>query len=206
MEINNPSTLAITPSGTFALRPAAAVGGYYFATDLGNYGALLHSNGTSWTPVGGSAVLYQSGAATATTNAAAETNLLVVPIPAGMLTAKGMISFDGVIAATGTTGTKSPSIRVSAISGDTAGGTSLTVWSLSSANLGALFSRHLWADNSASAQITEPPGVFGPNVASAAPRSSAIDTTAAWYVNFNGLTANAADTIGYHGITVRWIE
>ncbi len=193
-------------SGTWAARPAATGRNYYFATDLGNHGVLLHSDGTNWTPVSSSCVLYQSGVATSTTNSATETNLLVVPIPAGLLTTKGRIDFEGAIVATGTTNTKSVIIRISTISGDTSGGYTTTGWTLAAANLGGAFSRHLWANNSTSAQITEQVALLGPGVSNGSGAASAIDTTAAWYVNFNGKTTNAADTIGYAGITVRWTE
>lgn len=193
-------------SGTWSSRPAAATGGYYFATDLGNYGALLHSNGANWTPVGGSCVLYQSGAPTATTSSASETNLAVVTIPAGLLTTKGRLDFDGLLVATGTTNTKIGRFRVSSVSGDTSGGTVVGGWTLTAPQLGGVFSRTIWANNSTSAQVTGPSALLGPGATNGSVVVSAIDTTAAWYFNFNGSTTSGSDSIGYAALTVRWIE
>lgn len=202
MRLNNPFSIL---SGTFANRPSAALGGYYRATDLGNYGALLESNGTSWTPVGGSCVLYQSGAATPTTAAATETNLAVITIPAGLLTSKGRVDIEGVATATGTAGNKTPRVRISSTSGDTTGGTVIGGWTLTNTNLGAIILRSLWANASTTAQITGPSALLGPGAGNGAIVASTIDTTAVWYVNLNGSTVSG-DTIGFQGVSVRWIE
>lgn len=193
-------------SGAWASRPAAATGGYYFATDLGNYGCLLHSNGTYWTPAAGSCVLYQPGASTATTSAATETNLAAVTIPAGLLTSKGRIDIEGVAVATGTTNTKIPTARISSVSGDISGGSLIVNLTLASANISGGFLRHIWAAGSTSAQTSEAATFYSTGGANTAAATAAIDTTAAWYVNFNGKTTSASDTIGFQGITVRWVE
>lgn len=73
-------------SYTLATLPAAAAasGLTAFVSDVGA-GIYVRSNGTRWLPINGRAVLYEVPATEPTSNTAAETTVVSVPLPIGLM-------------------------------------------------------------------------------------------------------------------------
>jgi hypothetical protein len=195
------------PHGAYASKPAASAGLEYFATDIGNHGCLLVSDGTVWKPASGRCTIYQHGEGTSSTSSTTEANLAIAPIPAGLLSSEGALSITATITATGSSGTRSPTIRFSGTSGDTTGGTQVYGGSnLSATQASGMIIKTVWNRNSASIQVTGQTGNGGVGISSAGIITPAINTANASYLNFNGFVASASDSMAWSAITVEWID
>jgi hypothetical protein len=101
-------------SGTFAAKPAAntvPAGTIYRASDLGENGAYIESNGTRWRLVQGEAALKTLGAATAAINNV-ETIVLQTLLPAGTWQQYDTIRVRLAMTKSGTTDTGQVTVRV----------------------------------------------------------------------------------------------
>ncbi len=194
--------------GAFASKPSTpSQGQLYFATDLGGNGVMMVYSGSIWKPTTGAAVIYQSGVqSTMHTGDTNETNVKIVTIPAGLLSANGGLRITTVWAATGTNNTKTTKIYFSATSGG-ANGTAIYSIAHGSTALGILSENVLLNRNSASSQIANcKSGSVGFNVATAANTTTAINSASASYLNFTVQLANGADSAGIDAAIVEWIE
>jgi mucin-19 len=199
------STAGLRGSGTFANKPSAPITGQeYFATDLGT-GVLIVYNGTKWKPIGGSAVIAQTGTATSTTNSATDVTLATVNIPAGLLSANGKLRITALIVATGANGVKTNNIKLSASSGSGAG-TVIATSGLSTTQLSGATIRDVWNANSLGAQVCVNLGNSGTGLSTNTVTTAAINMANASFINFDGLTANSGDTIAYSAYCVEWME
>ncbi|MCU1327431.1 MAG: hypothetical protein JWN34_2801, partial [Bryobacterales bacterium] len=183
-------------SGTFATKPASPTQGQqYFATDLGTNGVLLIYSGSLWKPSSGSAVIFQTGAPATPTSSTSEALLGSISIPAGLLSANGQLRVTTLLAATGTTNTKTARLRFGTSSG--VSGTVLGTYTLSAANLSQMVVKPIQNANSLSAQVSSASINSGSGAASTADATSAINTANATVINLTGQVTNAADTLSY---------
>lgn len=202
-------------SGTWASRPVSpAAGQFYFATDLGT-GILLVYTGSKWKPATGSGVLasvFRLGVLTAT----AETNLASVLIPAGLLSADGIVevvSYWQGLAAGGQT--VNPIVRYSTANGDTSGGSATSRVSLttnSSQNSFWVNTTQIQNQNLTTSQLLSSSTAAGAITASASVTDlcditggSINNGTTASYVNINASCTTPADFY-LDSFAVRWIE
>lgn len=149
-------------------------------------------------------IVASSGTASATTNAASETNLVAITLP--VLGANDRVEVRVLVKCTGTAGTKTLTVRHSTVSGD-ATGTLMFTAATTAATLSAEMCRSFWNANSQSSQIMQPNTgstlvtVYYQLIATA-PLTGSINTAVASYINLNGQTANAGDTMSIVGYTV----
>lgn len=196
-------------SGTFAAKPSASgnAGLHYFATDLGTAGIVIISDGTKWKPISGIGNIASTGTANVTT-AASETNLAAIKIPAGLLSANGMLRIS-VWWVMSTTATNSePIIRHNTTSGAITGGDKILDYTPTSDSQAYTQSIIINA-NSASVQAAS--GQAGtaniPNVGtSASYNAGAINTANDSYININDFVNSGGGNAGYKGYLVEWIE
>lgn len=194
--------------GTFANKPATPTTGQtYFATDLGS-GIWIVYNGSKWKPLEGVATIYQSGAYASGAGVASETNYLAVPIPAGILSATGGLRIVSTMNCTGTMGGKTVSVRHNTTSAAVSGGSQIinTNFGGSSATLSATFIKDLFNLGATNSQVFTNTGIATYGGSSSTGMSTgSIDTAVISYINFN-ITGNAADTVGFQGTRIEWIE
>lgn len=192
-------------SGTYATKPAPLVGLEYFATDLGNHGCLLVSDGSVWKPSGGSCTIYQSGAQTTLhTGDLVEANVLSIPIPAGLLSSQGSLHLIAQPVKTGTNATATWGVYFSATSGGTAGTQFYQVVSSAATKLSESLNRSIWNRNATNSQVSQALTNAGIGESTNSSVTMAIDTTAATYLNFTGKAGNAGDAVGFDAVTVIW--
>lgn len=141
-------------------------------------------------------ILANSGTASAATSLTAETNLIVVTIPAGLLGANGSIEIDVTYKFVGTNGTKTPTIRHSTTSGDTSAGT--LIFNVVAGASSTIVWRGIpgFANaNSVSAQVVN--FVGGSNTVGNGPSTlvtGVINTANTSYINFNSVLASGSDS------------
>lgn len=198
----------LSTSGTFASKPGSpTTGQLYFATDLGTNGVWITYTGSIWKPLTGSAVIYQSGVVSTNTGNTANTNVGIVTIPAGLLSANGAlrIRLNGIC--TGVAGTKTFRMYFSATSGGS-NGTNFLNRAATATILDSNYVRTIQNANSTSAQTTESTLTTNVQVgdSSSAPVSMAINTANVSYINITVQLANAADSAGINSLTVEWLE
>lgn len=197
------------PAGTFVNRPVSPVTGQiYLATDLGSSGLYIWYNGSKWLPLSGSAYLLIDNAAHTAAGNASETNYFTITIPANLVSSTGIVEVFAQGKYAGTNGVKTAIWRISSTSGDTSTGTIIvnTNNGGTASSLSASFFKPVFITG-ASAQLSTPSGInaYGGGNSTSGLITPGIATTNAWYINLN-MTGNAADTIGYQGITVKWVE
>jgi len=194
--------------GTFASKPTnPPAGTKFFANDLGGGIEIIYT-GTKWKPVNGRAVIHCDGVARTGAGTGAEANYASVLIPAGLVSATGALYLEGQMTATGTAGGKTVSVRHNTTQGATSGGSQVinNNFGGSSTTLSLNFTKLILANNATNAQSFLNTGFGGYGAASSTGIiSGSIDMNAASYLNFN-VNGNAADTVGYQGIIVEWIE
>lgn len=198
-------------SGTFGSIPSAATagaGGLYYATDLGNTGVLLLSTGSIWKPVTGTATIYQSGVQTALhTGDTTETNVKIVTIPAGLVSANGSLRIAIQCVKTGTNATATWNIYLSATSGGTNGTQFFNVISSAATKLTETSSaRIIWNRNAQNSQVTYQTANLGSAESTATSTTMAINMANASYLNFTAKPGSASDAVGYDAVTVEWLE
>ena len=196
-------------SGTFASKPSSPTAGTtYLATDIGA-GTVLVYTGSKWKPMGGYAMLSADSTVHTGSGTGSEANYHVVTIPAGLLSSGGGLRFYANMTATGTTGTKTITIRHNTTSGAVTGGTLLINSAIGggTTTLCGFVAHQLFNSGATNSQITPNSSFagFGGAVNTAALTTGSIDTSAVSYLNFN-INGNAADTVGYQGVYVEWIE
>lgn len=202
--------IADTTTGTFANKPASPTTGQrYFATDLGTGIEIIYT-GSKWKPVGGVATLYNDQTNNTSSGSGAEKNNANYLIPASLLSANGSLRIYAEYAYTGTTASKTMIWRLSSSSGDTSGGTSMlsTTNGGSNTSLSASACRVISNLAATNAQILLPTGIAaygGGNSSTGMSVSSAIDTTATYYVVLNS-SINASDSGGPRHVTIEWLE
>lgn len=78
---------------TWASRPSASSMNAKIirVSDIGNGSALFISNGTRWQPLGGTCMIAQNNTASTVTGTAVETTLATITLPAGLVSANGII-------------------------------------------------------------------------------------------------------------------
>ncbi|MBX9769121.1 MAG: hypothetical protein K2X47_17730, partial [Bdellovibrionales bacterium] len=193
------------PSGTLAQRPGSPVNGMIRYNSTVPW-AEAYQNG-SWKPFNGIAVICNSGTASSTTTSSTETNHAICTIPAGIMGTNGRLKIEYLYKFTGTSGTKTPAVRFSATSGDTAGGMVVGNSTTNATTLAFRDHREFWNSNSTSAQIAFPSASTGFGNTNTSPPTGAIDTANASYVNFNCSCANnATDTCQILAYTVTLIQ
>lgn len=184
------------PTAAFASLPSAGSnsGKIYRVTDAGN--ALFVSDGTSWKPVGGVALLAASGASASTpASSTANETLATVTVPAGVMGANGQLEIFTLW--TVTTSANNKTVRVNFGGTDFLAG----VWTtqVSSQFYTNIANRN--AANSQKGMNAATSTVFGGTTSAHA--TASVDTTAAVSLTLKAQCANAADTITLEKYSVK---
>jgi hypothetical protein len=191
----------------WANRPDATLypPGYLISiSDVGVAGsAIFMSNGTIWVPAN-PVVIGRSGVAvpnSSSTNSA-EFNLAAVAIPAGLLGLNGSLDIDLLYTFTGSTNSKSINVRHNTTSAALSGGTLLVTSATTTAGDVAYRTKtELHARNSQASQAARAAAHLVGGFSSGALLAPTIDTSAASYINFNGIKALGSETM-----TLEWYE
>ncbi len=186
------STLAVADGKTFAVSNSLTFTGV--DTSSVNFGA----GGTM------PRIIIASGtASTALTGTTAETNLVAVTIPGGVLNANGHLVISVTWKMVGVANTKTPIVRLDTVSGSTAGTVYLDSI-VAATTLSQKTQTDIIAQNSTSAQAGV--NAAGLGVSTLAVVTSSINTASPFYVNINGKLTSAADTIQVIGYRVELIN
>ena len=206
----SPTAAATLQSGGLAAKPASpTLGQTFFATDLGT-GVEIVWNGTNWKPSNGCAALYVDPTSyTAAAVTSSEIALKAYKIPGGLVSANGAILMYSNYKWTGTTGTKTMLVRISATSGDTSGGTLVvnTTNGGSNTSLTGNVAKYIPNNNSVSSQIVVPTAfqAWGGGNSGSGLVAPAVNTASDWYVNINA-QGTTNDTLGTQGNFIQWCE
>lgn len=182
---------------------------------IANGKTLTDSNTLTFTGTDGSSVNFGAGgtmprvvavsgtAPAPITGVIGETNLVAVKIPANTLNANGMIRITALYKYTGTTGSKTPTIRFGTSSGAITG----TVYyssAASSASLSQWAMPIIAAANSTSAQVGAPSNLASFIASNTTISTSTVNTTSDSWINLNCALAGAGDTatVSYYLVEV----
>lgn len=192
------------PNGTTAQQPSPTEGMIRYNSTF--KWIESYQNG-AWKPANGVYVVCSSGLSSSTTNSTSELNLqtsaanTVCQIPGGIMGANSRIVIDFLykFVAGGSANTRTPIIRISGTSGDTSGGFLAYTGATLNTTLSVGQKPSFTNANSVSAQVANG-GNFGNSLGSTV--AGAIDTTTAFYVNFNCSVTNSGDTCNVASYTV----
>lgn len=152
-------------------------------------------------------IIAQSGTASANlTGSTSETNLAIVTIPAGVMSANARLKIEVLLLFTGTAGTKTFRLRHSTTSGDVSGGTNYSQVAAVAASLSASITANIWNTNSTSAQVGYAPASLTVGTSTLTVVTGALATTNISYLNLNGVLGNSGDAMQIVGYTVTLIN
>lgn len=201
------STVPISafPSYVFASPPAASsyANKIAFASDLGNNGCLMISNGTIWRPVSGICVLAQSNTASSTTGDTSEHALLTYTIPANWLVANSMLRITALWSASSNTNSKNWRIRYGAGLG---GSVFLNLASNTTGTAAYSSMTMIRERNATNSQVAYNSGSTIAFNTTSAVITSAVDTTASQTLSLTGQnTTSGSDTTTLEGYTIELV-
>lgn len=188
--------------GNFNMKPSPALGSAYFAKDLGSHGVLLMSDGVVWKPATGSAVITQSGSAIAKVGPVSESNVISIPIPAGLLSANGVLALTATWGYPLNTNGKNALVRFDSAAGITGTIFQNLTFGLTSSSR---FRVEISNANSTGAQIGVGSGITGYGTTAATAATASVDTTQISYINID-LTLAGSDTVNLLSYRVEWFE
>ena len=139
-------------------------------------------------------ILAQSGVSSSVTGTTAETVLATIPIPAGMLSANGVIRIGATYGFTGGAGTHTMTMRL--------GGSQVATNAGAATVLAAEWQRIVRAANSQNAQAFTQVGTFGSGTAAAGPGSTSVNMANAQNLTLTATLGSSADTATLVGYTV----
>lgn len=139
-------------------------------------------------------ILAQSGAASSVTGTTSETVLATIPIPAGLLSANGVIRVGCTFNFSGAAGTHTMSMRL--------GGSLVANNAGASSVLSAEWIRSIRAANSQSAQVMMQAGTLGGGTSTAAAAATSVNMANAQNLTITGTLGSASDTATLLGYTV----
>ena len=191
------------PTSVFASLPTpatAGAGAVYLVTDIGSGGTLFVSNGTIWRPVGGQCVLAQSFVQSATTGSITENTLATVTIPAGVMTANGILEIESLWSMTSNANNKRARLRFSGASGTAYYDNTLTTGAL-----GSPVRTRIGNVNATNSQKGHAAASLGFTSSGNPLVTSAVDTAATTTLVFTGTLSVGTDTMAVEGYTVRLV-
>ena len=148
--------------------------------------------------------IFQDGTGWSTAASTGEQNLVSVKIPAGSMGANGSIRITSVWTNNNSGNNKNLTIRWATTQGAVSGGAAPAVFTVTTTQGAHLFT-FIRNKNATNSQVYGTPGgSFG--ALAAASSTSAIDTTADTWVNFNVNLANSGDTATLVGYTIEIIK
>lgn len=188
------------PPSVFASFPAASAHANQtiLATDIGSGGTLFISNGTIWRPVNGRCVLAASAVNQSVTGTTAETTLASYTVPAGLMTANGVITITSLWNWTNNSDNKTLKIYFGGTSSGTQFMNPVVTTSATFQNQTIIRNRGLTNSQVGFAAGTTTPFA----TTSGTPLTSALDTTQAQAIVFTGLLATSSDTINLEAYSI----
>lgn len=199
--INLPKNIYST---TWAARPTASTmtGKIVRFSDVGYGSGLFISNGTRWQPLGGSCMIAQSNVASSVTGTSAETFLATIPIPAGFMSANGILEISSLWNYTNAATSRNLRCRV----GQTTAASSI-LSSTATTTTTAQMKFYLRNANSVSSQVCQPIGFIQTYTTSTSTSTSySIDTSLDFNVYFSATLTDTSQTVTLESYTIFYTE
>lgn len=185
--------------------PATMQDNVILVTDLGTSGCFFISNGTRWTPLGGSCVIASSTLTTSLTGFIGVQLLTSVKIPAGLMSANGQLEIMFLVSNTNAATVKRMIVRHSTTATPLTGGIYYSA-ALTTTNTAQAFT-YIRNDNSLTAQYGNSSSIaLGFGASATTGTSGTIDTNLDSYITFNAELADAGNFVTLEAYWINYLE